>query len=237
MGIFNRIFKGIGGFLSGGVGSLLGDVYGAYSARHGQESANRTNIALQREQQAWEERMSNTAIQRQVKDYQAAGLNPMLATGAGGASTPNVAPARVESTSAQSSAILANAVSKMASVVMTQASARQSQEAANTQQSLQTKIQVEMDNIRQAERTGKAQEKAAIAQAGVNALTAAIQEVNLTEARATVGARIRQTIAAADLTEAQKKAELDMWDKVGEQLPWVRTILSLYRSSNPSTSN
>lgn len=59
--------------------------------------ANRTNIMLARENRDWMEMMSNTAMQRHMKDLEAAGINPMYGLGTGaGASTPVGTPAHVE---------------------------------------------------------------------------------------------------------------------------------------------
>lgn len=78
----------IGAALIGGGASLLGNFFGGKaSAKMARESA--------REQMAFQERMSNTAHQRQVEDLKKAGLNPILSAKLGGASSPGGALAQM----------------------------------------------------------------------------------------------------------------------------------------------
>jgi len=75
--------------------NVAGNIIGGNSARKAQREANATNIQLQQEQLAWQEKMANTEWQRGKADMIAAGFNPMLAFSQGGASSPNVSAATV----------------------------------------------------------------------------------------------------------------------------------------------
>lgn len=120
-------------------------IIGGLISKSGSKSANATNLQIAREQNQFTERLSNTAIQRGIADYRAAGLNPILA-GMNPASTPQAAGTRVENaseglargiTAAPTSAYAAAAAAKQLDMMDAQIAQVQSTTAA---QNVQTQI-------------------------------------------------------------------------------------------------
>lgn len=231
-------------------GALIPLVTAALSVGGGM-AANRAQQRSADRQMAFQREMSNTAIQRQVKDFEAAGLNPALAYGAGGASSPS-----------GQSATFEDPVQKGISNARDTAALRQQMQLAKAETESRIRLQTAQTAATQAQgqeslnrgdlalwqaRTAQQQFgfndilfPAASRQAMANAILAELQQgltrerVGLTAAEA---ARARMSTRLDTLRLPQLEAEARWSRRAGEARPAIQDILNAIGSITGSARN
>lgn len=94
-----------------GIFDAAAQVIGAGVSAFSQHSANEANKQMAQNQMDFQERMSDTAYQRQVADMKKAGINPILSAHMGGASSPGGAFAQMQSVAPNMGQLANSAVS------------------------------------------------------------------------------------------------------------------------------
>lgn len=131
----------IGGLIGGPWAAVGGAVFDEFMADDKQSSAEQYSSAEAAKNREFQERMSNTAYQRGVKDMQAAGLNPMLAYSQGPAGVPG------GSAASYPGAVGAQYKTAEASQVSASASASQAVTAASVGSATIGKIKQEISTL------------------------------------------------------------------------------------------
>lgn len=213
----------------GAAGSAIGAKVGADAQADATEKTNQANLQIARENTAFQERMSNSAHQREVDDLRKAGLNPILAVNSG-ASAPSGSTATMQAP--QTGEIISRGIRDASSSAL-QAATMEKQfanmDADTAQKSAETLNKVKSNELIQ--ENIKAQRQ-------TNARDAVLNTELLKQAgHKTEALKLSNAIEQANLPAVQEKRKLDAenaaYDKKVEQIGDIlHTVTSALNVSN-----
>jgi len=197
-----------------GAGSIGGAAVGASANADATDKANQANKELAAQNQAFQERMANTAHQREMADLKAAGLNPILAAN-GGASSPTGSVATMQAP--QVGGIIAEGMRGAGSTALSMVQARS--QLANLDADTGAKVAETANKVQQAKliQENIKGQRLTNARESILSQDALTQSGHKTEAMRLSNAR-EQAVLPATQEQSRISAENASWDKRIEQI-------------------